>query len=122
MPNKTQSLLLFSDNAHPVSGMEATTSKSRIRFDDRLKRIFADLFENHNNGETKAVLTDLSLGKNFERARAWESFTEDFNAVGSLKYLLYQFLFPQKVCSGSCVLDLGLEVTGRIRINFSKNI
>jgi hypothetical protein len=74
-------MLLLSDNAHPLSGIEA---KSRIQFDDRLKRIFADLFENHNNGETKTILTDLSAESVCERARVWESFTQDFNAVGIL--------------------------------------
>jgi hypothetical protein len=78
---------VFSENANPPSGKDATASKSRIYFSNRLRRIFADLFENHNNGETKAILTDSSVGKNFERARAWESFTEDFNAVGGLNFV-----------------------------------
>jgi hypothetical protein len=75
---------LFSDDAQPSSCVEDKSSKVRIRFDARLQKIFADLLENHNNGDTKRLLEDLSPGRVLERGQAWDSFTQQFNSVSTV--------------------------------------
>jgi hypothetical protein len=53
----------------------------RIYFDNRLRGIFATLFASYDNGEFKKLVVDESPAKNHAKARAWENFTRDFNAV-----------------------------------------
>jgi hypothetical protein len=58
---------------------------SRFRFDERMKKVFNELYVSHNGGEFKDVIKNESRGNNFDREHQWKSFTEAFNAECKLK-------------------------------------
>jgi hypothetical protein len=41
---------------------------SRFRFDERMKKVFNDLYVSHNGGEFKDVIKNESRGNNFDRS------------------------------------------------------
>jgi hypothetical protein len=53
----------------------------RLNFDDKLKNIFYDLYDNYEDGIFKKIFTENPSGNMLERGKAWTTFTTLFNMV-----------------------------------------
>jgi hypothetical protein len=61
--------------------MAEENKATRLNFDERLKKIFVDVFVHFNDGMFRNIFIQAPAGKNYEQAKALADFALEFNRV-----------------------------------------